>query len=224
MPVGEKLVDHEVELGYVLLESLTTGGSPTTMGLVIYSDYTDRETLLRNIDPCDLTSGRGFTTGKSFKGFLPVGNLFVIPRDLRRFSASVELRLYVNSELRQRDVMSSAVWNIDEILKQVWLRRDRTWKFRHQQVGLLRSPGAIPPRTLIMSGTPDGTIFSGLPFRHKVTGLTRWLFGGWDRSIASHVIDVYIRDARAGRIYLQSDDVVAMHVDRLGVVVNQIVK
>ena len=127
----------KVELGFVPLESLGADSSRGRMGLVVYSDYTDRETLLRNVDPDDLTSGRGFTIGKSFPGFLPVGNLFVIPRDVRRFSASVELRLYVNGELRQRDVMGHAVWDIDEILRRMWRCRDMTWEFRGQQVPLL---------------------------------------------------------------------------------------
>ena len=80
-----------------------------------------------------------------------------------------------------------------------------------------RSPdGRIPDRTLVMSGTPDGTIF---PASHSgsASGASRaWLVGGWGRPLPEHVIEAYIRDARAAGIYLQPGDRVTIHVDRLG--------
>ena len=60
---------------------------PASMGLVLCNDYTDRDALLRTLDPWNPGSGKGFTTGKSFPGSLPVGDLFVIPRDVRAFTA-----------------------------------------------------------------------------------------------------------------------------------------
>src|SRR5882724_1165269 len=85
VPAGNGLLDFEVELAFVLLEDLEPGRASGAVGLVLANELTDRETLLRHVDPWNPTSGAGFTTGKSFPGFLPVGALFVVPRDVRTF-------------------------------------------------------------------------------------------------------------------------------------------
>jgi len=82
---------------------------------------------MRRLDPWDIESGTGFTTGKSFPGHLPVGNLFVIPRDHRRFAEDLELELWVNDGLRQRSKASEMIWDVDEILARTWERKDVTW-------------------------------------------------------------------------------------------------
>lgn len=84
VPAGDALLDYEVELAFVTLEPLAEGDVPETMGLVVANDYTDRATLLRHVDVWDPASGKGFTTGKSRPGYLPVGDLLVVPRDLAR--------------------------------------------------------------------------------------------------------------------------------------------
>jgi 2,4-diketo-3-deoxy-L-fuconate hydrolase len=83
--------------------------------------------------------------------------------------------------------------------------------------------GRIPDRTLVMSGTPDGTVFRAIGMGQRLRGLGAWLFGGWSRPLPAHVIDAYIRDARDAGIYLQPGDRVAIHVERLGVIQNEVV-
>jgi 2-keto-4-pentenoate hydratase/2-oxohepta-3-ene-1,7-dioic acid hydratase in catechol pathway len=219
---GEGLLDYEVEVAWVTLAPLAQGGAPDLMGLTLCNDFTDRDTLVRHIDPWDVESGAGFTTGKSFPGYLPVGNLFVVPRDHRRFAADLELRLYVNGALRQRAKAAQMVWDFDEIIARTWAARTRRWEHRGQQVSLLGDSEVIPDRTLILSGTPDGTVFAGLQARHYASGLTAWLFGGWDQSLPNRVVSAYVDDARAARIYLQPEDRVEIHVDRMGVLRNPI--
>lgn len=223
--VRKGLLDYEVELGWVTLEPLIQGNSPRYMGLILCNDYTDRDTLLRNLDPGDVESGDGFTTAKSFDGYLPVGNLFVIPRDFREFSAEIELQLFVNTELRQRSKVSRAVWDLDEIVEQTWARNAQTWDHNGTQVSLFsEKPGVLAERVVLLSGTPHGVIFNEITAEQKVTGLFDFLFGGWGQSVPDHAIEDYITDARAEGIYLMPGDRVDIFVQQMGVIENRIVE
>jgi 2,4-didehydro-3-deoxy-L-rhamnonate hydrolase len=223
VPLGDALLDYEVELAWVALDPLAPGERPARMGLVLCNDYTDRATLLRLVDVWDPTSGKGFTTGKSAPGYLPVGDLFVVPRDVRRFAADLELRLWVNGTLRQRARVSEQIWDLDEMLAETWARRDVTWDHRGGRAALIPPPGGtIPPRTLLMSGTPGGTVFAGIDVRTRAAGVGAWLAGGWGVPVTAQVVEAYVRRARDARIYLQAGDRVTIHVDRLGVVENAI--
>ncbi len=221
---GQGLLDYEVEIGWVTLAPLRAGeGVPDLMGFVLCNDFTDRDTLLHVVDPWDPASGTGFTTGKSFPGYLPVGNLFVVPRDHRRFTAGVTLQLSVNDELRQRSPATAMVWDLDEIVRRTWAWKDRRWDHRGRPVSLLPPGDVLPPGTLILSGTPHGTLFDGLRARHYVGGVAGWLFGGWGRPVPGHVVDAYVADARRAGVYLRPGDRVDIRVDGLGVLRNPIV-
>jgi 2,4-diketo-3-deoxy-L-fuconate hydrolase len=224
VPAGTALLDYEAELAWVPLEPLSEHTPPGFMGFVVCNDYTDRERLLRSLDVGDIASGTGFTAGKSAPGYLPVGNLFVVPRDFRVFAANLELRLYVNHRLRQRSMAREMIWDIDEILAQTWARRSLRWEHRGREVSLLGKSGVIPDRTLIMSGTPHGTVFRGIGAGQKISGFLAWLLGGWGESIPSHAISAYIEDARSAGVYLQPGDQVAIHVDYLGVIRNDVTR
>ena len=213
---GEALLDYEVELAFVTLESMPLDQSPKTMGLILCNDFTDRATLLRHIDPSDVTSGIGFTTGKSAPGFLPVGNLFVIPRDLRAFVRDIELHLSVNGESRQQAPMSYAIWDLDELFKQTLAREDTTWDHLGDDVRLPVDDSAVPARTLFMAGTPGGTVFAGVSNSTMARGALRWVFGGWGDPVATHVVENYIATARKRADYLQPGDHVAIRVNRMG--------
>lgn len=223
VPAGTALLDYEAELAWVPLEPLADPATPPEyMGLVACIDYTDRETLLRSVAVGDIASGKGFATGKSFPGYLPVGNLFVIPRDFRTFAANLELRLYVNNRLRQRAMVREMIWDIDDLIAETWARRSLSWEHRTRQVSLLGESELIPDRTLIMSGTPHGTVFRGIATRQIAAGFLAWLLGGWGDPIPIHAISAYIDDARSAGVYLQPGDQVAVHVDRLGVIRNEV--
>lgn len=220
---GTALLDYEAEIAWVTLTPLAPSDEPTRMGLILCNDFTDRDTLLRTIDPWNVESGDGFATGKSFPGYLPVGNLFVVPRDHRRFVAGVQLSLYVNGALRQRAMASEMIWDLGEVLAHTWAWKDRRWNHRGRQVSLLGESPAIPDRTLILAGTPHGTVFAGLRARHYASGLAAWLLGGWNHPIPSRVVGAYIDDARAAKAYLQAGDRVEIHADRMGVLRNRVV-
>ena len=221
---GSALLDYEAEVAWVSLEPLADSTPPEYMGVVVCNDFTDRETLLRSVDVGNVESGKGFTTGKSFPGYLPVGNLFVIPRDFRAFAENLELRLYVNYRLRQRSMAREMIWGIDDLLAQTWARRSLSWEHRAEHVSLLGESEFIPDRTLIMSGTPHGTVFRGITTGQKASGFLAWLLGGWGDSIPTHAISAYIDDARSAGAYLEPGDQVAIHVDYLGVIRNEVTR
>ena len=220
------LLDYEAELGWVTLEPVDPGSVPSSMpewmGVILCNDYTDRETLMLHIDPWDPASGVGFATGKSFEGYLPVGDLFVIPRDYRAFARERELTLWVDGELRQQAQVSQAVWQIDDLVSEIGARRDLRWDHRGASVGLLAASGPIPARTILLGGTPGGTIFQGPDTNQKLRGAAAWLLGGWGRPLAAHVIDATINDAHLADIYLKSGSRVQVRVDGLGMIDNTI--
>ncbi len=219
---GTGLLDYEVEIAAMTLEPLPVGETPRFLGLLASNDFTDRETLMHALDRNDIESGKGFTTGKSFPGFLPVGPLLVVPRDYRSFARDLEIRLYVNDALRQKARGAEMVWDIDEILRQVFARKGVSWEFRGRNVSLFDAE-TIPARTLILSGTPHGTVFDGVPTRVMVSGVAAWVFGGFlSRSPAAQVIESYVSAAREARAYLQPGDEVLIHIPRLGQIASHV--
>lgn len=224
IPAGDALLDYEVELAFVALEPFGISQAPAEAGLILCNDVTDRAKLMRNIDVSDVTSGKGFTTGKSAPGYLPVGNLFVIPRDLRAFASAVELRLWRGDELKQSARQSEAIWDFDELVRQSAARQEVLWDFEGREVGLPIQAGVVPARTAILAGTPDGTVFQGVDKSSMALGAWDWLAGGWDRTLVSHVVERQIAKERAARRYLQSGERVVISVDRMGELGNPIVE
>ena len=219
---GDGLLDYEVEIALVPLAPIRGGEKPAHVGLVLANDYTDRATLLRHIDPFDVASGKGFTTGKSFPGYMPVGNLLVVPRDFRAFVPQLQLELYVNGRLRQRERGGAMIWDSDELLRQTFARASLRWDHRGTEVSLLGDGDALDEDALLLTGTPHGTVFAGVSTAQKLRGAARWAFGGFGGSVGDGVVETYIDDARAAGIYLKPGDEVVIHVDRLGVIRNRV--
>lgn len=220
---GDALLDYEVELGFVLLRSLGAEDR-AAVGLILCNDVTDRAALLRHIDPSDPRSGAGFTTGKSAPSFLPVGDLFVVPRDARRFVETLTLQLAVNGEERQRAPVTDWVWDLDEILRQARVRSTVEWAHRGGKARLpFDAAGRVPARTIVLAGTPAGTVFRGLAWSDYAFGVIDWLWGGWNAPVAAKVIERHLASAHAARRYLQPGDVVSIRVEMLGTLQNRVI-
>ncbi|MBI2422234.1 MAG: fumarylacetoacetate hydrolase family protein [Candidatus Hydrogenedentes bacterium] len=78
--------------------------------------------------------------------------------------------------------------------------------------------GAVPARTLILAGTPSGTVFAGIPKTTMAAGLLRWAAGGWGQAPTRHVIESYIEAAQKERRFLQPGDQVLIRVQQLGAI------
>lgn len=222
VPAGNHLLDYEIELGFVLLEDLPRGVEPDYVGLVLASDYTDRAELVRHAKLTDISSGDGFTQGKSAPGFMPVGNLLVIPKNFRSFYRSVKLRLWYNGEQRQDAHPVEMSWDFGRIVDETFSRENRRWQWNGETVGLPVEDGRIPARTLILSGTPEGVIYRKPTLRQIFVGISEMIFTGqWTNP--QSVVEPFLREEyRSGR-YLKAGDVVQMKADRLGVIDNTIV-
>lgn len=218
------LLDYEVELCFVGFDRIDLDTPPEHVGLFLCNDFTDRAALLRHLDPFDPASGKGFTTGKSAPGFMPIGDLFVIPRDRKSFVPDIELTLFVDGTERQRAFQRQAVWDFEEMLVQTDQRRDMVWDYRGEPVMLPLENGTIPLRTALLGGTPSGTIFQGeIGLSVYVRALFSWLFGGWDRSVVEWVIETVIEDAHASGAFLKPGNVVVLQANKLGAVSTEIV-
>lgn len=158
-----RLLDYEAELGFVALNDITASDPmPQTMGLVLGNDFTDRWSLVRNFDS-DLEMGQtGFVEGKSRQGYAPIGNFLVIPKNLDTFYREVQLNLYVNGQLRQRELAGKMIWGPAEMIREILRREDWAFHRNGTTVPLLPRPGTLPRGTIIFSGTPAGVIFKPL--------------------------------------------------------------
>lgn len=199
-------------------------GARAQGGLILGNDVTDRAMLLRHVDPLNPQSGRGFTSGKSAAGFLPVGNLFVVPRDLGAFVAKLTLRLSVNGEERQHAPVTQWIWDFDEILRRSEMKRGTVWAYWGGSARLSFTAGGVPARTLLMAGTPAGTVFKGLAPADYLRGLADWLCSLGRKPVARCVVERHISAARAGRTYLQPGDEVAIRADCLGSLANKVTR
>lgn len=223
IPAGDALLDFEVELCLVPLQGLIPG-APVSGGLILGNDVTDRAVLLRNVDVTDPQSGKGFTSGKSGPSYMPVGDLFVVPRNLPSFLSLLTLHLSVNDQVRQHAAATDWIWDLEEIVRQCRLKRDVRWAYWGGEARLaIGEAGDIPARTVIMAGTPAGTVFQGVPTKDRLMGALAWLLSGCKGPPIGHVIERYIKSARAAKIYLQPGDRVDIRVDRLGCLSNHIV-
>ena len=219
---GAALLDFEVELCLVTMKPLGLN-EPAAGGLILGNDFTDRATLLRKVDTSNPQSGRGFTSGKSAPGYLPVGNLFVVPRDLKSFVADLTLQLSVNGVERQRAPVTEWIWDLDEILRQSRLKKDVTWEWTNGTARLPFAPdGAIPARTLVMAGTPAGTIWKGPGRQDFALGALDLILSAFTKPIVNCVIERYIARARRDAFYLKPGDRVTINVDNLGTLENTI--
>lgn len=219
LAAGEGLLDYEIELALVPLQDLHAGeATPASMGLILANDFTDRQMLLEQGDTSDITSGQGFTNAKSQPGFLPTGDLFVVPQDWRTFYEDLQLDLYVDGDLRQRDTPANLILGPDDILEEIFEAGDRTWDHDGTAVHATEEVGTIPQGSLIMTGTPAGVTFRPPDTRQIAMGVMEYgaTLGTNADSVVDSAIGVYIREASDSKAYLQPGQQVVSRADRLG--------
>lgn len=215
-------LDYEVELAFVPLEDMEEHEIPTYMGLILSNDFSKRDEIMHNVDTNNIESAKGFVQGKSGESLLPVGNLFVVPKDYKEFSQHLTLSLWVNEKQKQHANTSQMIWNIEDIIGHIWQNRFKRWNYQNQSIGLLEHPNIIRKRTLILSGTPQGTAFQGVHFSNKIVGIGNWLLGGFENSIQYHVVSDYLNQAKLEGRFLQPGDRVQIQSDYMGVLHNHI--
>ncbi|ANH67677.1 hypothetical protein ABE85_09045 [Mitsuaria sp. 7] len=222
VPTRSFLLDYEVELGIVALAPLKAGEKAPSFGLVLASDYTDRDRLLRDIGTSDVNTGLPFSAAKSIVPALPVGALFVIPRDIRTFYKTLDLRLHVNDRLRQIARPKDLTWDIDRIVDESIARAKLDFPMGRNTVKLpIAADNTIPARTLILSGTTDGVVVRPPSGRQLFIGIVQWLVSlRW--TTPGLIVEPTVREGHANGHFLQPGDHVVMRAEYLGVIDNRI--
>ena len=154
------LLDYEAELCMVPLQNISTNEQDYELGLILCNDFTDRLTLLKQLD-FDLPMGQtGFAAAKGKPTFLPVGYLFVIPRSAL-FYQSLEIELYVNDGMRQQFSAGTMILKPADIISQTFALSDTDFYDGDRVIPLLPQ-GIIPSGSIILTGTAAGVIFKPL--------------------------------------------------------------
>lgn len=223
VPARHYLLDYEIELGFVLLNDLRRDEVPEHLGLVLSSDYSDRAGLLRHANLRNVSSGDGFTQGKSEPGFMPTGNLLIIPKDYLSFYKGLTLELWYNGDRRQVAHPAGMIWDVRRMMSESFLREGRSWQWNGQLVTLPVKDGRIPARTVFLSGTPAGVIYRSPSPRQMFVGLSEVVFSGQWMQWQPAILEPFLREEyRSGR-YMKAGDIVEMKADRLGTMTNRIV-
>lgn len=150
-------LDFEAELAAVPLSPVTGPGSETAYALILSNDFTDRLTLVRELDLGEPMGTTGFAAAKGRAGFLPVGPWLLVPKHAD-FYRELEFRLYVNDRLRQRFRTRDMILSIEDIVRQGFQDRSMEYRRGPSTVDLIPAAG-ITSRTMIMTGTAGGVVF-----------------------------------------------------------------
>ncbi len=150
-------LDFEAELCMFPLADIVSTESLPDFGLVLCNDFTDRWTLIKELELGEPLGRTGFASGKGCKKCLPSGYLVVVPQSAD-FYLSLDLKLYVNDELRQRFSMADVILPIEVIVSQAFENRNADYRRGDERVSLLPH-GHIPAGTLMLTGTAAGVLF-----------------------------------------------------------------
>jgi 2-keto-4-pentenoate hydratase/2-oxohepta-3-ene-1,7-dioic acid hydratase in catechol pathway len=141
-PAGVRLLDYEVEIGLVLRTDITaaTRISEQTLG-----DYVAGVVLCNDISARDVMFGATFMQwfeGKSYRSFCPAGPVLYLlePHEVAETLASLELKLWLNGELRQSADSGQMIFKPAETLTQLSALMD------------------LRPGDMLLTGTPGGVI------------------------------------------------------------------
>jgi 2-keto-4-pentenoate hydratase/2-oxohepta-3-ene-1,7-dioic acid hydratase in catechol pathway len=152
-----KRLDYEVELCAVTLGAYAAD-APAALGFILCNDYTDRWTLLAEIDLDTPMGQSGFPDAKGGAGKLPIGPFLVVPADDGNFYGRLEIGLAVNGRLRQRDSAGLMIWPPHEIAQRALAGCEVDFSGT-TGTHRLTPCEAIAPATLLLTGTPAGVMF-----------------------------------------------------------------
>jgi len=153
-------LDYEAEICFVPMADIEESSSRVTMGLILCNDYTDRWTLLKEIDLGGAMGLTGFASAKGKSGYLTVGYLLVIPRS-PEFYRDISFQLYVNQNMRQNVAAKEMILTPTDIVRESFVSAQHDYFRATEKVALLPHKN-IPAGTLLLSGTAGGVIFKPL--------------------------------------------------------------
>ena len=146
-PQEVQLLDYEVEIGVVLRTDLLGATQVTDANI---GDYVAGVVLCDDVSARDVMFGASFLQwfqGKSFRTFCPAGPVLCLlePGEVAETLASLEIKLWLNGELRQSAASAQLIYKPAETLTQLS-------GFMDMKRG-----------DLLLTGTPGGVIAQGTP-------------------------------------------------------------
>jgi 2-keto-4-pentenoate hydratase/2-oxohepta-3-ene-1,7-dioic acid hydratase in catechol pathway len=221
------LLDYEVELcvQFDRVIKNVTDFAQSQKGFFVCGDFTDRASLLREVDTSNIESGIGFTDAKSMPGFFPTGPYLVIPRDWQGFLEKIRLRLFVNEQLRQDAQVVDMIMPLDEIVTTaLQTGREARWRYAKKPVSLLPKD-KLQKGAVVLTGTPAGVVFrppgTGFIVRH---GLGYVFSGAFLKTgPVDYVVEKHIDRQMAEGKYLKPGDSIALTATFLGAITVTIV-
>lgn len=214
------LLDYEIELCARFDRDIASAQdfAVAVKGIFLCGDYTDRATLMREIDTDDVASGRGFTDAKSGDDRFPVGPFIVVPDDWEQFLNNIQMTLSVNGEIRQDAKGADMIMKLDDIVLASLEQGDELrWTLKGERIRLIEQD-SIRAGQVVLTGTPEGVVFRQPSSSFIFWNGARWLFtfGFLGGNPLDYVIERFIEDARDEAKYLQPGDNVVMRASYLG--------
>ena len=153
-------LDFEAEVCAFPLADIRANEPLPRLGWVLCNDFTDRLTLIKEIDLGAPLGQTGFASGKGCAGCLPTGYLVVVPQS-PDFYRGVSVSLFVNDQLRQQFDLTEMILSIEEIVAKALTDAEVPYQKGTDIVPLL--PGnEIRQNSLILTGTGAGVLFKPL--------------------------------------------------------------
>lgn len=220
------LLDYEVELGIVFPSPVCSASDSEHMriGFLVVNDFTDRATLMQKMDSQNVTGGKGFPDAKSKPGFLPTGPYMAIPRNWRTFVNELQLQLLVDGQLKQKGNAKDMVWKIDKIIdRSLSVKNQYTSYYKDKMVTLFEGD-CIPAHSIIITGTPAGTVFiaprGGFIFRTVL----KYIFTGkfLKNKLHPYILQQYLEKEKKNPYYLKPGHEIESSINYLGTIKTRI--
>lgn len=194
-PEEVELLDYEVEFGIVMRATPQRGVTPDAAGL---GQVIAGVVLANEVSARDTQFGASFFQwyqGKSYRTFCPLGPVLYLldPDEVAETLEALEIKLWVNGELRQSASSSQLIYPPDETLAQLSRIID------------------LKPGDVILTGTPGGVTAPATPAlvailkEHLLTDMVRRdaLREEWRKGrpflAPGDVVTATLRDGRLGR-------------------------
>lgn len=213
------LLDYEIEVCARRIQGNDLNGQPvsSTYGFFLCGDFTDRAYLLRNIDLDDMRSGKGFSGAKSIAGYFPTGPYMVIPKQREQFLAQLNIKLYVNENLKQNAWANEMIWSLDTIEKELYAAQMNSKATFSQRTNWLDN-GTLSSDMTLLTGTPSGVIFRPPDIGFKVWQGIKYVMSGAFLKMPAldYILDAYAKSLLEEQVFLMAGDTVKMQGSYLG--------
>jgi 2-keto-4-pentenoate hydratase/2-oxohepta-3-ene-1,7-dioic acid hydratase in catechol pathway len=207
------LMDYEVEVCARFDRELMSVADydEARKGLFLCGDFSDRATLVRNINLKDVTSGDGFPDAKSGSDRFPVGPFLVVPKDWKAFLAGVVIETHVDGERRQHANAGDMIKDLRTIVQETLAQaKTRTWSYQGGRIPMVDRP-AIATGSAVLTGTGEGVVFKA-PGPEVINAL----MSAADRDQQRDVIEKYLAGEVSKGIYLRPGNAVRYSSNYLG--------